>query len=101
LKKTIFFKPYLVNFSLLWVQNTHFSIGRREKKKKRLSTLALEFFLPIQIQLLGIENPNNPKIDSPWCRCDAAIERSSYSACSSFPLCHLKIRKKLSGKSFS
>jgi hypothetical protein len=37
------------------------------KIKKNFSTLVLEFFCLIQIQLLNIENPKNPKIDSSYC----------------------------------
>jgi hypothetical protein len=36
-------------------------------KKNAFATLVLEFLLPIQIRLLDVENPKNPKIDYLYC----------------------------------
>jgi hypothetical protein len=46
---------------------TDFRKGRHENKEKRLFYFGLRILLPIQIQLLEIENPKNPKVDSPKC----------------------------------
>jgi hypothetical protein len=45
---------------------THFRAGRDENKEKRLFYTGLRMLLSIQNQWLdtGIENPENPKIDS-------------------------------------
>jgi hypothetical protein len=39
-----------------------FSKGRRENKEKRLFYFAIIILLPIQIQLLDLENPKDPKM---------------------------------------
>jgi hypothetical protein len=49
----------LLDFSLFWAQKTHF---RAENKEKRLCYFGLRIPLPIQIQLLDIENTKIPKI---------------------------------------
>jgi hypothetical protein len=49
---------------IFWLKH-HFPIGRHDNKEKRLFYFGLRIRLPIQIQLLNIENPKNPKIDSP------------------------------------
>jgi hypothetical protein len=59
------FGPYLVNFSPFWALKTHFQVGRHENKVIRHFYFGLRILLPIQIQLLEIENPKKPKIDSP------------------------------------
>jgi hypothetical protein len=59
------FEPFLVNFSLFWVQQTNFQTESHENKEKRLFYFGLRILLPIKIQLLDIENPKNPKIDFP------------------------------------
>jgi hypothetical protein len=51
------------HFSLFWPQKIHFQEGRHENKETRLYYFGLRILLPIIIQLLEIENPNNPKID--------------------------------------
>jgi hypothetical protein len=61
------FKPYLVTFSLVWEQKTHFRAGRQENKEKRLFYFGMRILFPIQIQLLDIGNPKNQKIDSSYC----------------------------------
>jgi hypothetical protein len=45
---------------------THFRVGRHENKGKRQFYFGLRILLPIQIQLLDIESPKNPKIESPY-----------------------------------
>jgi hypothetical protein len=40
---------------------THFWAGRHENKEKRLLYFGLTILLPIQIQLLDIENPKKSK----------------------------------------
>jgi hypothetical protein len=45
-----------VNFSLFWAKKTLFRAGRHENKEKRLFYFGLRILLPIQIQLLEIEN---------------------------------------------
>jgi hypothetical protein len=59
--------PYFCDFSLFWASKTDFRKGRHENKEKRLFYFGLRILLPIQIQLLEIENPKNPKVDSPKC----------------------------------
>jgi hypothetical protein len=44
---------------------SHFRIGRLDNKEKRLFYFGLMILLPIQIQVLEIENTKNLKIDSP------------------------------------
>jgi hypothetical protein len=45
-------------FSLFWAQKkTLFRAGKHENKEKRLFFFGLRILLPIQIQLLDIENP--------------------------------------------
>jgi hypothetical protein len=39
-----------------------------KKKEKRLFYFGLRIRLPIKIQLLEIDSPKNPKVDSPYCR---------------------------------
>jgi hypothetical protein len=39
-----------------------FRTGRHQNKEKLLFYFGLRILLPIQIQQLDIENPNNPKI---------------------------------------
>jgi hypothetical protein len=56
-----------MTFSLFCALKTHFRTGRHENKEKRLCYFGLRIFLPIQLQLLAIENPKNPKIDFPVC----------------------------------
>jgi hypothetical protein len=41
--------------------------GKHENTEKLLYYFGLRILLPIQIQLLDIENPKHPKIDSPYC----------------------------------
>jgi hypothetical protein len=53
------FLPFLDNFSLFWAQKL---MGRHENKEKLRFYFGLRILLPIQIQLLDIENP---KIDFP------------------------------------
>jgi hypothetical protein len=48
-------------------QKTHIRPGRHEKKEKRRLYFGLRIILSIQIQLFDIENPKDPKIDSPYC----------------------------------
>jgi hypothetical protein len=55
------------NFSLFWAQKTYFRTGRHKNKENRLFYFGLRILLPIQLQLLDIENPKNPKIDAPYC----------------------------------
>jgi hypothetical protein len=55
-----------VNISLFWAPNTHFWAGRHQNKEKHLFYFGLQMLLLIQIQLLDIENPKHPKIDSPY-----------------------------------
>jgi hypothetical protein len=45
-----------VKFGLFWAQKTHFRTSRQENKEKRLLYFGLRIILPIQIQLLDIEN---------------------------------------------
>jgi hypothetical protein len=45
---------------------THFWALRHEKEK-RIYYVGLRIILPIQIQLLNIENPKKSKIASPYC----------------------------------
>jgi hypothetical protein len=54
-------------FGPFWDPTTNILIGRHEKK--RLCYFVLRILLPIQIQLLKIENPKNPKIDSHYRYC--------------------------------
>jgi hypothetical protein len=53
-----------VTFSFFWALKTRFREGRHENKEKRLFYVGLKILLPIQIQLLEIENPKNSKTDS-------------------------------------
>jgi hypothetical protein len=53
-----------VTFLLFWAPKIHFCIGRNENKEKFLDYFGLRMLLPIHIQLLNIENPKKPKIDS-------------------------------------
>jgi hypothetical protein len=62
---------YFVTFTYLWAANTPFFIGRHENKENRSCYFGLRIFLTIQIQLLEIESPKNPKIDSPYYICTA------------------------------
>jgi hypothetical protein len=55
----------LYNFSIFWAPKTHFRAERHENKEKHLFYFGLGILLPIQIQFLDIQNPKNPKIDSP------------------------------------
>jgi hypothetical protein len=54
-----------VIFALFWAPKSHLCRGRRENKEKRLFYFDLRTLLPIQIQLLDIENLIKPKLDSP------------------------------------
>jgi hypothetical protein len=45
---------------------THFRERIHENKEKRLLYFGVRIPLPIQIQLLDIENPKNLKIDAPY-----------------------------------
>jgi hypothetical protein len=49
------------DFSFL-APKSPFRIGRRENKEKRLFYFAIIILLPIQIQLLDLENPKDPKM---------------------------------------
>jgi hypothetical protein len=55
------FGPCLVPF--FWAPKTN--LVRHENKEKLIFYLGLRLLYPIQIQLSEIENPKNPKIDSP------------------------------------
>jgi hypothetical protein len=52
-----------VNFSPFWAEKLIWA-GSHENKEKRLSCFGLRLLLPVQIQLLEIENP---KIDYTYC----------------------------------
>jgi hypothetical protein len=56
--------PNIQNFPFFGPKKTHFGAGRHENKEKRLFYFGRSILLPIQIQLLDIENPENdsPKI---------------------------------------
>jgi hypothetical protein len=56
---------YLVNFSPFWAQKTHFRVGRHEHKEKRLLYFGFRILFLIHIQMLDIENPENPKLTHP------------------------------------
>jgi hypothetical protein len=56
-----------VTFSLFGALKNHFLVVSHENKEKRRFYFGLRIILPIQIQLLEIKNPNNPKIGSPDC----------------------------------
>jgi hypothetical protein len=43
-----------------------FPAGRHQNKEKSIFFFGLRFILPIQIKLLAIGNPKNPKIDFPY-----------------------------------
>jgi hypothetical protein len=58
----------LVDFLFFGPKKTRFQAGRHENKEKRLFYFGLRILLPIQIQLLDIVNPKNPKIDFPYWR---------------------------------
>jgi hypothetical protein len=53
----LFQEPVLVIFSLFGPQKTHYWAGRHESKEKCIFYFGLRILLPIQIQLLDIENP--------------------------------------------
>jgi hypothetical protein len=52
--------------ALLLVHKTRLRIGRHENKEKHPFYFGLSINLLIQNQLLDIENPKNPEIDSPF-----------------------------------
>jgi hypothetical protein len=64
LKGEHFFSPFC---DFLFVGSRKLISKREDMKiiKKCLFYFGLTIFLPIQIQLLDIEDPKNPKIDSP------------------------------------
>jgi hypothetical protein len=53
---------FLVNFSLFWTPKNHHRARRQENKETRFCYFVLGIRLPIQIQLLDIENTK--KIES-------------------------------------
>jgi hypothetical protein len=65
LKKKKTYLAFLTDIFLFCAPKTHFCIGRHENKEKCRFYFGLRILLPMQIQLLEIENPKNPKIDSP------------------------------------
>jgi hypothetical protein len=54
-----------VTFSLLGAQKL---VSGKEDIKIKKNAFSNFVFLPIQIESIEIENPKNPKIDSPYCR---------------------------------
>jgi hypothetical protein len=50
-----------------WAQKTHFRAERHENKENLPIYFGVRILLTIQIQLLDIENPKYPKINSFYC----------------------------------
>jgi hypothetical protein len=52
---------------LFWAQKTPFRAGRHENKEKHSFYFGFRILMPIQILLLDIESPKNPKNGSLYC----------------------------------
>jgi hypothetical protein len=68
-----------IKFSLFWAKETHLRTGRHANKEKRLCNFGVRILLPIQIQLLDIENPKNPTIDSHYIPITLYKEKDEYN----------------------